>query len=161
MLLVDEYFASADDRFLPELLHCRAEGALKALAERWYGDRRPWARAALLEYVDDGCDRPRHRALVKGLFKRAEAAGDDEALVHFMAAFDRFAQRRLVEVKKYDWSTRKIRAEFVLQNDPAVVGRIRKTPAERKARNPRPASRFSCACRSRRSSASPGGHAAT
>jgi hypothetical protein len=136
MLLVDEYFASADDRFLPELLSCRAEGALKALAARWYEDRRPWARASLLEYVDDGCDRPRHRALVKGLFKRAEAAADDEALVHFMAAFDRFAQRRLVEVKKYDWSTRKVRTEFVLQDDPAVVSRIRKAPAERKARNP-------------------------
>jgi hypothetical protein len=35
--------------------------------------------------------------LVKKLFKLAEAAGDDEAMGHFMAAFDRLHSRDLVK----------------------------------------------------------------
>ena len=68
---------------------------LKTLADRWYGDARPFARRALLRYVNNGCDGPHHRPLVKGLFKLAEMSGDDEAMGHFMVAFDRLVQRSL------------------------------------------------------------------
>ena len=134
-LLVEEYFASADERFLPELLGCRAGKWLKSFAERWSCDTRPWARAVLLEYVDDGCDRPCQRALVKALFRRAEAARDDEALAHFMAAFDRFPLRRLVEKRHWDPQARRMRKELVLAKDPGIVGRVPK-PSGRNARNP-------------------------
>src|SRR5262249_5650899 len=46
----------------------------------------------------DGCDRPEHKALVKRLFKLAEKKGDDEAMGHFMIAFDALAGRMLLQV---------------------------------------------------------------
>lgn len=92
-LLLDEHFAAGDPRFLDEIFASTAAKKLKALAERWYADRRPFAREALLRYVDDGCDRPHHRPLVKALFKLAERAGDDEVMGHFLVAFDRFIKR--------------------------------------------------------------------
>jgi hypothetical protein len=95
-ILVDEYFAAADDRFLDEVVRLRQGGKLAALAERWYADPRPWARKMLLAYVLDGCDRPEHKGLVKRLYKQAEAASDDEAVAHFMVAFDQMTKHLFV-----------------------------------------------------------------
>lgn len=106
-LLLDEHFASGDDRFLDEVLASTAAKRLKSLAQRWYEDARPFAREALLRYIDDGCDRPHHRALVKRLFKLADAAADDEAMGHFMVAFDRLQKRNIRTVEKWDWRSRK------------------------------------------------------
>ena len=97
ILLVDEYFEHGDPRFVAELLRCTdAEARLKAFGTRWFSDRRPFARAALLSFIDDGCDRPGQRPLVKDLFKAAETASDDELMLHFMVAFDRLVQRKVV-----------------------------------------------------------------
>ena len=81
------------------MLRSRLGGKLAACAERWYEDARPWARAQLLAYVDDGCDRPEHKGLVKRLFKTLEAAADDEAMAHFLVAFDTLPRRLLVEAR--------------------------------------------------------------
>lgn len=106
-LLLDEYFEAEDDRFVDEVIASTAAQRLKALAPRWYADQRPFARRALLRYIDDGCDRPHHRPLVKALLKLAEKQGDDEAMGHFMVAFDRLLRRKLVEVTQYDWRARR------------------------------------------------------
>ena len=99
-----EYFEAEDVRFLPAVLGCRVDHWLARLAERWYGDGRGFARRELLRYIDDGCTRPGHRALVKRLFKLAEAAEDDEVMIRFMVAFDRFPRRSQVtrHVWRYD-----------------------------------------------------------
>jgi len=129
-LLVDEYFESGDDRFVDEVLSLQTGKKLKSLAERWYRDSRPFARRTLFLYIDDGCDKPHHRPLVKALFKLAEKARDDEAMAHFMVAFDRMVQRRLVERDKYDFSKRKSFKTKVLERDkryPARYGRRNET----------------------------------
>lgn len=101
-LLLDEYFEAGDERFLAEVLACGAEKWLKMLGERWYRDPRPFARRALLAYIDDGCARMHHRGLVKALFKRAEAASDDEAMGRFLVAFDRLIARELRRTYRAD-----------------------------------------------------------
>jgi hypothetical protein len=119
-LMIDEYFEAGDDRFLGEVLGSTAGKKLKALAERWYRDSRPFARATLLRYIDDGCDRPHHRPLVKGIFKLAEKARDDEAMGHFMVAFDRLVQRRLKPHYQWDPDTRQNETVMVFHNAPGV-----------------------------------------
>jgi hypothetical protein len=101
ILLIEEYFEAEDDRFLEELLPSVAEKRLQNFATRWYQAKTPFAREMLLRYIDDGCDRPHHRPMVKRLFKLAEAAADDEAMSRFMVAFDRLSKRVLVQTK--DW----------------------------------------------------------
>jgi hypothetical protein len=135
-LLVDEYFASGDDRLLGELLPCRSEKKFKTFGERWYADTRPWARQTLLRYVDDGCDRPHHRLLVKTLFKKAEAAADDEAMAHFLVAFDRLTRRQIVPVRHWDYQTRQSTTEFVLKADSSVPSKAPREKPARSARNP-------------------------
>jgi len=118
MMLVEEYLKAGDERFVEELLRMRTQGAsLKKLAEPWLADKRPFARRALLAYIDDGCDRPDHKALVKQLFKRAEAAGDDEVMAHFLVAFDGLGRRVLVKASKYS-------DEQDLRYDPIVPERL-------------------------------------
>lgn len=125
-LLLDEWFAAGDDRFLGEVCASHAAHRLGALAEKWFRDERPWARRMLLAYVDDGCDRAGHKPLVKRLYKLAEAAGDDEAMAHFLAAFDRLSRRLLISRSRSAY--REGRWTFLtgkeLVQDPSVVGRL-------------------------------------
>jgi hypothetical protein len=130
-LLIDEYFEAGDDRFLAEVLASRSDKKLLTLAERWFWDPRPFARRLLLAYVDDGCDRPHHRPLVKRLFKQAEGAGDDELMGHFMVAFDRLVRHELVERRKFDWGSRTYLAQWVLERDPTVLSRAPKPKTPR------------------------------
>src|SRR5262249_20946542 len=123
-LLLDELFASGDVRFLSELLASSNAKKLAGMSERWYRDKRPFARAMLLRYIDDGCDRPQHRALVKRLFKLAEAARDDEAMGHFLVAFDRLLVRRLQHVTRYDWVSRETVTHPRLMIDPTLPDRM-------------------------------------
>lgn len=123
-LLLDEYFASGDERFLGEVFRSALEKKLGSMAARWYADARPFARAALLRYIDDGCDRPHHRALVKHLFKAAETAGDDEVMGHFMVALDRLTRRHLKRISRYDWRTREMTSGSVLRSDPSLPGDV-------------------------------------
>ncbi|MGA9521771.1 MAG: hypothetical protein WBV82_09915 [Myxococcaceae bacterium] len=125
-LLIDEFFEAGDDRFLEEVLRSDSDKKLKSLAERWYRDARPFARRMLCAYVEDGCDHPGHRGLVKALFKLAEAAGDDELMGHFLVAFDRLVKRELVKRSGWDWQTRQSYNVWVLRNDSTVPARARR-----------------------------------
>lgn len=92
-IVVEERFESASDQFLVDLLRFDEEPRLARFAERWLADERPWARAQLLAYVDDGCDRWGHRGLVKRVLRAAEEKGDDELMAHLLVAFDRLVLR--------------------------------------------------------------------
>lgn len=137
-LLLDEAFEAGEERFLSELLAQDAEKKLKGFGERWIRDARPFARAMLLRYIDDGCDRPHHRPLVKKLFKCAEDAQDDELIAHFMVAFDRLLPRTIFQSSRYNRATQEVEPHFLL----VPAGDLPKTrgAAER-------ASRFSRATR--------------
>ena len=128
-LLLDEYFAEANDRFFDELIASRADRKLHSLAPRWFADERPWARDMLLRYVDDGCDRHGHRGLVKALFKLAEEAGDDLLMAHFLVAFDRLIEHTVRKFSRFDWNTRESYDEWVklrTTNQPLRQPRTRK-----------------------------------
>lgn len=114
-LWLDEAYASEDPRFVEELVLFDKAEKLGSLAPRWVADTRPFARRALLAYVDDGCDRFGHKALVKRLFKLAEERGDDELMAHFMVAFDRLNARTLVK----RWGAP------VMLVDPAIPDKLR------------------------------------
>ncbi|MGC4093833.1 MAG: SWIM zinc finger family protein [Polyangiaceae bacterium] len=125
-LLVDVYFAAGDERFLEEVLRFQGAVKLAALAKPWFEDARPFARRALLAYVDDGCARVEHKALVKRLFKQAEAARDTELMGHFLVAFDRLARRVLITSGgRYDVQTRRWQPQKVLVPDPLVRERLK------------------------------------
>lgn len=128
-LALEAYFTAGDPQFVGELLRSTAAAKLAVLAERWYRDARPWARQVLLGYVDDGCDRPLHKGLVKRLLKLAEAAGDDELMAHFMVAFDRLSRRYLVKESRlasWDAATRQaiVLESMRLVSDPAIRTRF-------------------------------------
>jgi hypothetical protein len=149
-LLLEEYFAAGDERFLDEVFALTSEKTQKPLAEKWFLDPRPFARQMLIRYIDHGCDEPFHRPMVKKLFKLAEAAGDDEIMGHFMVAFDGYVRRKLVNVQHYDYNTRSTHSEYRLRLDmkgvptkltlrPASAyrdpktGQIKKVPAQYRA----------------------------
>lgn len=112
-LLLDELFAMGSARFLPELLASTADKKLTSFAARWHGDPRPWARAELHRYIDDGCDRPGHKGLVKRLFKAVEQGEDDATIARFVVAFDRLIRHRTKKKRRYDWQTNETWAEHV------------------------------------------------
>lgn len=93
LLLLEEYFASGDPRFLAELANVHAAKKLGAFAERWLRDPRPWARVAMRAWLEGALELPDHKPLVKRLFKLAEAAGDDGAMALFLWALDRGVRR--------------------------------------------------------------------
>ncbi len=99
-LLMTEYFDTGDSRFYETLLASTAARKLQVFAPRWYADKRKFAREALISYIDDGCDRPHHRPVVKKLFKHAEAAGDHEVMAHFFLVLDRMVPRVLVNKRR-------------------------------------------------------------
>lgn len=123
-LLIDEYYEAADERFLAEILASTNAKKLKGFAERWYHDKRPFARRMLLAYIADGCDRPHHRPLVKALFKLAEKANDDEAMGYFLPAFDRLVRRRLTLFHVWDAATQSYAKQGVLQHDPHIPAKL-------------------------------------
>jgi len=126
-LLVDLYFEVGDERFVEEVLCFDGPKKLAGLAKPWFEDKRPFARRALLAYIDDGCARPEHKALVKRLFKLAEAARDDELMAHFMVAFDRLSRRPLRAVSgRYDAAARRWIPVLGLTADPLVRERLDK-----------------------------------
>ena len=126
-VLLEVYFAAGDPRFLSELLRARGTKKLGALAANWFHDQRPFARQMLLAYIDDGCGRPEHKALVKRLFKAAEAAKDHALMARFLVAFDRW-NRRTLQTVGYRWDPvmRGSVREFGLREDPLVAESLTK-----------------------------------
>src|SRR5947209_18281542 len=102
--LAEELFARGDARFVDELRRVHFAARLGDFAARWLADPRPFARAALLEYLSAPLNCYRHEPLVKRLFKLAERAGDDELMGAVLAAFDRTIRRdrRTIMRSKYE-----------------------------------------------------------
>ena len=124
-LLIDLYFETGDERFVAEVLCFDGAKKLAGLAKPWFDDARPFARRALIAYIDDGCTRAEHKALVKRLFKFAEAARDHELMAHFMVAFDRLTRRTLRAVSgSYDSVNRRWLPIMGLAADPLVRERL-------------------------------------
>jgi hypothetical protein len=92
-LVLQELLQRGDAEFVDRLRQVTDADALGTFAERWYADRSPNSRRLLLAYLDRPLNAYRHEALVKRLFKRAEAAGDDEVMARFLVAFDRSIRR--------------------------------------------------------------------
>ncbi len=131
-LMLDEWYEAGDERFVDEVLASRSPAKLKSLAAKWYADARPFARTALFAYLDHGLATPDHRALVKGLFKAAESAKDDEAMAHFLVAVDRVVPRQLVSFSRYDWQTRQVISGQALVEDKSIPSRAPKKKGSRK-----------------------------
>jgi len=84
---------AGDPAFVDAIRAVDDAGALADFAARWFDDRRPASRRLLLEYLDRPLNAYRHEGLVKRLFKRAEAAADDEVMGRFLVLFDRSVRR--------------------------------------------------------------------
>jgi hypothetical protein len=113
-LLVEEYFATGDDRFVDALRDFHVAGSLASLADKWRRDPRPWARQQVLKYLALPLDAAAHETVVKRLFKSAEEKQDDELMGAFALAFDRLVRRRRQKLFRYDWQTRQRWTEEVL-----------------------------------------------
>src|SRR5262249_25440093 len=92
-LVLHELLERGDPEFVDRLRTIADADALGAFAERWYANSSPNARRLLLAYLERPLNAYRHEALVKRLFKRAEAAGDDAVMARFIVAFDRSIRR--------------------------------------------------------------------
>src|SRR5262245_17145906 len=102
-LLIQELLERGDPEFVERLRrYCVAE-TLAGFAERWYQNKTPEARRLLLAYLERPLNAYRHEVLVKRLFKRAEAAGDDAAMARFLVAFDRSVRRVPRDVSRYPY----------------------------------------------------------
>lgn len=77
--------------------------AFTSFAEQWHAHPSPFARKMLLRYVDDGCGRPGHRALVRQILRIAEKKSDVELQNHLIVALDRLI--RLKKSRRRDWTT--------------------------------------------------------
>src|SRR5262245_13299239 len=96
--------------------HVRAIGdadALGSFAERWYANPSPIARRLLLAYLERPLNAYRHEALVKRIFKRAEAAGDDAVMARFLVALDRSIRR--VQQRKRHWERQFVQTQAEAQ----------------------------------------------
>ena len=115
-LLVEEYFAAGDERFLASLRDYHVPARLAVFTDRWKKDPRPWARLQILKYLDLPLNASAHETVVKRLFKNAEQQKDDELMAAFAVAFDKAARRRLRKRFRYDWQTRQSWQEETLRS---------------------------------------------
>jgi hypothetical protein len=136
LLVVRQLLDQADGSFLDEL--CRIEDAdkLGGFAREFFDDRRSHVRAGLLAYIDLAMSQYRHEALVKRLFKLAEAAADDEVMARFMVALDRSVRREVRTRRSWDWVARELTEEtYIDKRDQSMPRSDREASA--KARNRR------------------------
>jgi len=132
-VLVDESFASADDRFVALVREVMSPTYLAALADRWKKDPRPWARRQIFNYFAQPLDRPGHHPLVKRLFKQAEANNDHELMAAFLVALDRLVRRQRRIRYRYNAGTRQTSREEELFSP---RDQILPPPKSREATNP-------------------------
>jgi len=115
ILLVREYFAQQDPRFLAEVRRIIEPPALAAFADQWKQDPRPWSRQQFRAYLESPLNCPGHNPLVKRWFKHVEKLRDLEFLPLFLVAFDRAVRRK--QVQKWVWNrdTRRLDNRHVLR----------------------------------------------
>ncbi len=104
-LLLQELLDRGEPEFVDRLRSVTDADALGRFAERWYAKPSPQARRLLLTYLERPLNAYRHESMVKRLFKRAEAAGDDAVMARFLVAFDR-AIRRTLHTRYEPWHRR-------------------------------------------------------
>jgi hypothetical protein len=109
--LAEELYARGAAAFVAELRRIHDADRLGKFAARWLNDRRPAARRLLIEYLAGPLNAYRHEALVKRLFKGAEAAGEDELMGVFLVAFDRSIRRVRRTAWRRKWDRFATRAE--------------------------------------------------
>ena len=90
----EEFFAAGSPEFVDAVRAIPDAERVGNFAARWYDDPRPVARQLLHQYLSRPLNAFRHEPLVKRLFKRAEAAGDDETMAYFLVALDRSVRRK-------------------------------------------------------------------
>jgi hypothetical protein len=110
-LVLEEKLERGDASFVDDLRSFHDAEVLGGFAARWLADKRPASRRMLLEYLDRPLNAFRHEALVKRLFKAAEAAGDDEVMARFMVLFDRSVRREEWRRLHMEWAKVKTEAE--------------------------------------------------
>ncbi len=110
-LVLEEKLERGDPSFVDDLRSFYDADVLAEFAARWYTDKRVASRRLLLEYLDRPLNAFRHEALVKRLFKLAEAAGDDEVMARFMVLFDRSIRREERRRMRREWRTTRTQAE--------------------------------------------------
>ncbi len=114
-LLVDEYFAAQDPRFLSTFRQFRGYKRVAAFTDRWKVDPRPWAREQIFKYLAEPLNCPTHQPVVKHLFKHAEEKKDDELMAVFMHLFDCLIRLKRKIRYRYDYQTRQSSTEEYLQ----------------------------------------------
>ncbi|MEZ6041268.1 MAG: hypothetical protein R3C20_12220 [Planctomycetaceae bacterium] len=105
-ILAEELLENGDPRFLDELRTIHDADRLGAFAVTWFNDKRAASRQLLLQYLELPLNVYRHEALVKRLYKNAEAANDTEVLSRFLLAFDRSVRRLKKTRWRYEWFRR-------------------------------------------------------
>jgi len=120
LLIVEEAFSAADDRFLDFFAQLTDGKAATRIVDRWKRDFRPWARDQLYKFFDVGKSTGYERLVAKRFFKHAEEKGDDERVGFFMAKFDRLSRRRERKRRRWDYATRSWGEETYLKTDPTL-----------------------------------------
>jgi hypothetical protein len=105
-LRVEEFIENGDPEFVTELRRIHDAERLGNFAKVLYNDTRTATRRSMLLYLQAPFNAFRHEALLKRLFKLAEAAKDDEVMACFMVGLDRSIRREKRSRNRYDWSTR-------------------------------------------------------
>ncbi|HKB41683.1 MAG TPA: hypothetical protein VKD72_34985, partial [Gemmataceae bacterium] len=108
---VQELFDQGDPAFVDQLRRVTDAEKLGKFGGAWLKDRRPASRRLMLEYLGRPLNAFRHEALVKRLFKKAEQAGDDEVMAHFLVLFDRSVRRVRKNRRFTEYRTVKTEAE--------------------------------------------------
>ena len=105
-LRVEALLESGDPEFVDELRRIQDADRLGSFAKVFFNDKRVASRRLLLAYLNAPFNAFRHEAIIKRLFKLAEAAQDDEVMAYFMVGLDRSIRREKKTRNRYDWSTR-------------------------------------------------------
>lgn len=129
-MLLDEYFAESDDRFVAELLAVSESGELAGLVDRWKVDPRPWARRMQFAYLDAPWRTAGHNVVVKRLYKEAERRHDLELIAGFAHRFDLLIRRELQPQWDWDPTTRQsvVREVLIQPRNALAAPRPRPTP---------------------------------
>ena len=114
-----KHFSSEHDQFLETLRANDNAPALASFAARWLDDPRPWAREQLFAYVHAPMNCPGHEALVRRLFKGAEARSDHEIMGAFLVAFDRLVRREVQT--RWHWDGGSWTEEVLVARGPIIA----------------------------------------
>ncbi len=93
LLMLEECFGAADDRFLDELFKVHSPKVLQNYAEKLTADPRPWARQIIIRYLQSELSFQGHQTFFKRLFRHAESKRDHELMSWFLVALDRLVRR--------------------------------------------------------------------